>query len=157
MTSTNDPFSQQPSEGTMRPAESSAQPHQGWDPPAAAETPATTAPDFPPAPPAPAPAAPGYPAPGYAAPPAPAGYGAYAPRPAKTWMNITSLVTSLVGLGLLGVIFGHLGVAAAKRGEADYKGLGLAGLILGYIGIVATIIWIALIVALIPTGTVTTG
>ncbi|WP_062287616.1 DUF4190 domain-containing protein [Demequina phytophila] len=153
MSTTNDPFSQQPPEGTMRPAESSVQPHQGWEPQATAETPAPAAADLPPAPAAPAPAPT---APGYAAPPAPsAGYGGYAPRPAKTWMNITSLVTSLVGLGLLGVIFGHLGVAAAKRGEADYKGMGIAGLIIGYIGIVATIIYVIAIIAFVSAGTVT--
>lgn len=60
-------------------------------------------------------------------------YGGPVASDAKTWMNITALVTSLVGIGLAGIIFGHLGLAAAKRGEAQQRGLGLAGLIIGYV------------------------
>ncbi|MDN4475858.1 DUF4190 domain-containing protein [Demequina sp. SYSU T00192] len=86
--------------------------------------------------------------PAYAQPgPAQAGYPQQPPpqRPpgqsgAKTWMNITSFVTSILGLGLVGVIFGHLGVSASNKGEADLKGLGIAGLILGYVQIVIGII-----------------
>ena len=53
-------------------------------------------------------------------------------------MNITSLALSLGGLvtGITvipGIIFGHLGLSAAKRGEADNRSLGLAGLITGYV------------------------
>ncbi|WP_062381277.1 DUF4190 domain-containing protein [Demequina pelophila] len=70
--------------------------------------------------------------PGYPPQAAPAQYATTKPR---TWMNVVSLVTSLLGIGLAGVIFGHLGVSAANKGEADYKGLGIAGLILGYLQI----------------------
>src|SRR5690606_31252944 len=63
--------------------------------------------------------------------------------PTNNWMNIVSLVLSLVwvcGLGsLLGIIFGHLCVSSAKRGTANNKGLGIAGLIIGYLGIAAAI------------------
>ena len=61
-------------------------------------------------------------------------------RNPKTWMNITSFVTSLIGLSLVGVIFGHLGLSASKRGEAELKGLGIAGLVIGYLGIVLSIV-----------------
>lgn len=64
----------------------------------------------------------------------------YGPNPGtqKNWMGITALVLSLASLivgfsAIGGIIFGHLSVAAAKRGEADNGGLGRAGLILGYI------------------------
>lgn len=50
-----------------------------------------------------------------------------------TWMNITSLVTSILGLAIVGIIFGHMGMARANRGTAELKGLGLAGAIIGYI------------------------
>ncbi|MDN4477370.1 DUF4190 domain-containing protein [Demequina lignilytica] len=99
---------------------------------------------------------PGYGAPQYAAPPA---YGApqYAAAPMttpypKNWMNTTGMVLSLLGLitgitAIAGVIFGHLGLAAVKRGEADNRGQGVAALVIGYIlivlGIVATIAIIA--------------
>lgn len=77
----------------------------------------------------------GYGAPAYAAPAA----------PTKNWMGITSLVTSLLGISLLGIIFGHLGMSAAKKGEADNKGLAIAGLVLGYLGLVGGVLLIALI------------
>lgn len=64
----------------------------------------------------------------------------YGPNPqtAKNWMGVTALVLSLASLitgitAIGGIIFGHMSVAAAKRGEADNAGLGRAGLILGYI------------------------
>jgi len=53
-----------------------------------------------------------------------------------TWMNIVSLVTAILGLGIVAVVFGHLGVARANRGTAELKGLGIAGLILGYLELV---------------------
>lgn len=88
-----------------------------------------------------------YGAPGpYAAPPG-VPYGAapygYAPRPSypKTWMNIVALVTGLMCFGVVAVIFGHLGVNAANRGEAEHKGMGAAGLILGYVGVVFYVIY----------------
>lgn len=62
------------------------------------------------------------------------------PRPGteKNWMNITSLVLSLAGLltgitAIGGIILGHMGLSAAKKGEADNRGLGLAGVITGYV------------------------
>jgi hypothetical protein len=99
------------------------------------------------------PAAPASPQ-GYSAPPAPQAYPppdgyypyGYPPqKKSKSWMNIVSL--SAVGGGFIiwffanvaGIVFGHLGRRAAKRGEADYAGVGLAGLILNYI---AVILWI---------------
>lgn len=107
------------------------------------------------------PAAPGYgqpalPPPGYAAPaqgygqpayPAPQ-HGApafpmYGPRgDEKNWMGIVALVSSIAAFvvvpflgSVVGVIFGHLGLSAAKRGEASNRGLALAGTIVGYVGI----------------------
>ncbi len=102
----------------------------------------------PPAPGYAAPPAPGYaapPAPGYAAPPPPGYAGPYYgapplknPATAKNWMNITALILSLATLitgftAIGGIIFGHLGRSAAKRGEANNGGVGLAGLIIGYV------------------------
>lgn len=77
-------------------------------------------------------------------------YAGYGPNPgtAKNWMGITALVLSLASLitgftAIGGIIFGHMSVAAAKRGEADNGGLGRAGLIIGYVfvalGILAVI------------------
>jgi hypothetical protein len=89
---------------------------------------------------------PGYGVPqGYGGPPGygvPQGYGgppAYKnPAEAKNWMNVASLALSLSGLilgitAIAGIVFGHLGLSAVKRGEANNRSLGLAGLIIGYV------------------------
>ena len=87
--------------------------------------------------PPPAPGAYGAQPAGYAA--APPAYGAASnPAAAKNWMNTTALILSLASLitgvtAIAGIVFGHLGLAAAKRGEATNRGVGLAGLIIGYV------------------------
>lgn len=75
------------------------------------------------------------------------------PRPEteKNWMNITSLVLAIIGLftwvtAIGGVILGHMGRSAARKGEADNGGFGLAGLIISY---VVLVLGVAGIIALI--------
>ncbi len=90
--------------------------------------------------------------PGYAQMP-PAVYGTPVATQ-KDWMGITSLVLSLTTLvfgvtWIGGVIFGHLGLAAAKRGEASNRGVALAGTIIGWVlgglSIVIVVGWILFI------------
>ncbi|WP_062526694.1 DUF4190 domain-containing protein [Demequina rhizosphaerae] len=173
MTTNDDAYLQAQGEGTMRPVEPSAPVQESWDPepvsemtvapPAPVSTSDYAAMQTPPAPaPTPAYAAPGYAAPGGATPgyaaPGQTAYG-YAPRPTKTWMNVTSLVCALlvpvVG-SLLAVIFGHLGVAASKRGDAEYKGIGIAGLVLGYLGLIAGIVYLVAAIALVASSSTVT-
>ncbi len=76
------------------------------------------------------------PPPGYAQVPPPH-YGASVST-AKDWMGITALILSLATLvtgftWIGGIIFGHLGLAAAKRGEASNRGMALAGTIIGWV------------------------
>ncbi|WP_061960562.1 DUF4190 domain-containing protein [Demequina flava] len=130
--------------------------------PDASQQPPASAPQAPQAPEPPvygAPPAGGYaPQPQYAQPPAQYGQqppyaqqpqyaqpGGKMPGTEKNWMNITSLACSLggliIGISVIpGIIFGHMGRAAAKRGEANNGGLGLAGLIVGYALVVLSII-----------------
>lgn len=88
-------------------------------------------------------AAPFNPAP--TSPPPPVGY-AQVPPPSygaavsteKDWMGVTALVLSLATLltgftWIGGIIFGHLGLAAAKRGEASNRGMALAGTVIGWV------------------------
>ncbi len=70
------------------------------------------------------------------------------PRPGteKNWMGTLSLVMSLLGLvtvitAIAGIVFGHLGRSAARRGEADNDGMSLAGLIIGYVITVTALIF----------------
>ncbi len=95
---------------------------------------------------------PGYPPPsGYEQPPAydpnagaaygyaqPGAYPGYPPATQQTsGMAIASLVLSILGIGLLGVIFGHMALGEIKRsnGVIGGHGLAMAGLIIGYIEI----------------------
>ncbi len=99
---------------------------------------------------------------GYAYPPQAAGAQMYPPPPpptgtwgasgAKNWMGVTSLVLGVtcIGAGLLGVIFGHMGLAACRRGEATNRGLALAGVIVNYS-------MIALFLGLVAVGVATSG
>ena len=91
------------------------------------------------APPAPAAAPAGYAGTAYQPVPQGAYHPYYGPDPRtkNNWMNIVALAASLSGLVMgwtviAGIVFGHLGLAAVKRGEADNRTMGLAGLIVGY-------------------------
>ncbi len=73
---------------------------------------------------------------GYAQAPPPY-YGAPAGAQ-KNWMGITALVLSLATMvtwftWIGGIIFGHMGLAAVKRGEASNRGIALAGTIVGWV------------------------
>jgi hypothetical protein len=83
-------------------------------------------------------------------------YPASAPAPAKqgnSGMAVASLVCSLVGLipcfwflqimGVLGIIFGAVGLGQTKSGERGGRNLAMAGLIIGIILVLACIaFWI---------------
>ncbi len=92
-------------------------------------------------------------------PPQPPGYQPYpagAPMPMKqgnSGMAIASLVCSLVGIipcfwgiqimGLLGTIFGFIGLKQTKNGQRGGRGMAIAGVIIGLILLLAfAAIWI---------------
>ncbi|WP_084074361.1 DUF4190 domain-containing protein [Demequina sp. NBRC 110052] len=77
---------------------------------------------------------------------APYGY-AQPPRTDKDWMGIASLVTSLLGISLLGVIFGHLGLKANRNGEANNRGIALAGTVIGWVGVIGTVLFVGMFAA----------
>ena len=60
-------------------------------------------------------------------------------------MGIASLITSLFGLGLVGVILGIIGLNQSKKANQG-NGMAIAGIVIGAIGIIVTIIWIILMV-----------
>jgi hypothetical protein len=59
-------------------------------------------------------------------------------------LAIVSLVTSILGFGLVGVITGHIGLNQIKKTGEEGRGLAIAGLIIGYIQIAAVLLFIAL-------------
>jgi len=80
---------------------------------------------------------------------APAGSPAGAPVAKWNVLSIISLVTSVIGLGLVGVITGHISMSQIKKTGEQGKVLAIIGTILGYIGVVAGIIAIFVIIATI--------
>jgi hypothetical protein len=54
-------------------------------------------------------------------------------------MAIASLVTSVIGLSLIGVILGHISLSQIKRTGEQGNVLAIIGVVLGYVGIVAWI------------------
>lgn len=94
----------------------------------------------------------GYPPPNY--PPSYAGYQQYYPGPMARSTNpwaIASLICSIVGISILGVIFGHIAMSEIKRsnGWQDGHGMALAGLIIGYIEIGVSLLVFILIVGFV--------
>lgn len=81
------------------------------------------------------------------APPAPAySGGAAAPvNPGKT-MGIVSLVLSIIGIHLIGIIVGFVGLNQSKK-AGQKNGFALAGIIVGFVGLVIGIIVIISLVA----------
>ncbi len=61
-------------------------------------------------------------------PPSPYGYGA-APTSSrqKNYLGILALIFPFVSLSLVGIIMGHLGLSAVKKGTANNHGVALAG------------------------------
>lgn len=83
----------------------------------------------------------------------------YTAAPAAKWnvLSIVSIITSFVGLHLVGIITGHISLSQIKKTGEQGKVLAIIGLVLGYIGIVVVIIVIIANIALLATvGTVTT-
>jgi len=72
------------------------------------------------------------------------------PVPQKTnGMAIASLVLSLVGCSLLGVIFGGIAISQINKGQGSGKGLAIAGLVIGIVGFVLTLFfWGAVMTAI---------
>lgn len=87
-------------------------------------------------------------------PPAPS----YAPAAKWNVLSIVSLVTSIIGLSLVGVITGHISLSQIKKTGEQGNVLAIIGLILGYIGLVTAIIliivWVVFAGALVTSGTV---
>lgn len=82
-----------------------------------------------------------------------AGYQPYAAAPKTNTLAIVSLVLSLVGVAIGGIITGHIALSQIKRTGEGGRGLALAGTIIGYVvtalsilGIIAYIIFIVVLV-----------
>ena len=69
---------------------------------------------------------------GTAAAPAPSAPVYQPSRPTNT-LAIVALVTSLLGIGLAGIICGHISLSQIKRSNEQGRGMALAGLIIGYL------------------------
>jgi len=84
------------------------------------------------------------------APPSPYGYGAPTPQSSsnKNYLGILALIFPFVFLSLPGIIVGHLGLSAVKKGEANNRGIALAGTIISWVFTVFTVLGILASIAL---------
>jgi hypothetical protein len=88
-------------------------------------------------------------------PPPPVGYYA-GPKP-KSWMSWVAFGCGLAVFatcvsGIAAIVFGHLALNAAKRGEADYQWAAITGLVLGYLSVLGIVLYIAMFATLFTTG-----
>ncbi len=67
-------------------------------------------------------------------------------------LAIASLVTSILGLSILGVIFGHVALKKITVTGEGGRGLALAGLVIGYLGLAAGLLLFILVPALSVAG-----
>ncbi|WP_166784637.1 MULTISPECIES: DUF4190 domain-containing protein [unclassified Cryobacterium] len=88
-------------------------------------------------------AAPAYAQPGYPQPYAPQG-----PSEKYNVLSIVSLVTSVLGISLVGIITGHIGLSQIGKTGEKGRGLAIAGLIVGYAGLAAQLLAVVLLIPL---------
>ncbi|HSP76181.1 MAG TPA: DUF4190 domain-containing protein [Cryobacterium sp.] len=99
-----------------------------------------------------APANPAYPAnpaqaaPAYAQAGSPQPYGQQTPSEKYNVLAIVSLVTSILGMSLVGIITGHIGLSQIGKTGEKGRGLAIAGLIIGYLGILVAIIALVILI-----------
>ncbi|MDP2587810.1 MAG: DUF4190 domain-containing protein [bacterium] len=68
-------------------------------------------------------------------------------------MAIAAFVLSLVGLGVLGVIFGFVALNQIKKENQGGKGLAIAGIVIGFISIALLIVWLIFVWWAVDTAT----
>lgn len=85
--------------------------------------------------------------------PVPPAAPVYAAAPKWNVLSIISLVTSVLGISLVGVITGHISLSQIKKTGEQGKVLAIIGLVLGYIGIVVAIILAIVWAGLLATAT----
>jgi Domain of unknown function (DUF4190) len=73
------------------------------------------------------------------------------PQPTNT-LSIVALVTSLLGIGLAGIICGHIALSQIKRTREQGYGMALAGLIIGYVSVAAIGLFVIGLIAVATTG-----
>lgn len=98
------------------------------------------------------------PAPAAATPPPASPYvqQPYAAGPKTNVLAIISLVLSIIGISIGGVITGHIALSQIKKRAEGGRGLALAGVIVGYVGclgwIILWVFWIGIIMLSASTG-----
>ncbi|WP_166877207.1 MULTISPECIES: DUF4190 domain-containing protein [unclassified Salinibacterium] len=66
-------------------------------------------------------------------------------------LAIISLVTSIIGISLAGIICGHIALSQIKRTGESGRGMAIAGTIIGYVGLVLSIIAVIWTLSYLPT------
>jgi hypothetical protein len=91
----------------------------------------------------------------------PSPYGGQPVRQPQNGLGVAALVLSILGIvgcipiigGVLGIVFGILGMKNADRGIANNKGMAKAGLIIGIVGlalwVLVGIVWLVVVLVLL--------
>ncbi|TFD37140.1 DUF4190 domain-containing protein [Cryobacterium sp. TMT1-19] len=87
-------------------------------------------------------------APAYAQPGYPQSYAPQGPSEKYNVLSIVSLVTSVLGISLVGIITGHIGLSQIGKTGEKGRGLAIAGLIVGYAGLAAQLLAVVLLIPL---------
>jgi hypothetical protein len=67
-------------------------------------------------------------------------------------LGILALVFPFIGLSLVGIIMGHLGLSAVKKGQANNHGVAMAGTIVSYVFTFLGLGWVGLMIAFAASG-----
>jgi hypothetical protein len=77
--------------------------------------------------------------------------GGYAPAAKWNVLSIVSLVTSVLGFSIVGIITGHISLSQIKKTGEQGNVLAIIGLVIGYLGalgwIIFWIVWIGILAA----------
>ncbi len=154
MANNEDPFLSPGNPGSAVPQPGMGDPNSYTPPPPGTTPPAYGSTPIPPPPP------PGFAGPPAGYPAAPSKYGqqgAYvtpmgtygvSADNAKNTYGILALVFPFVGFAVIGIVMGHLGLAAVKKGQANNYGVAIAGLLISYIFTFLGLAWIIFVIAL---------
>ncbi len=64
-------------------------------------------------------------------------------------MGLVAIIMSVIGLGPVGIVMGHLGLRAARRGQASNRGTAMVGAVVGYAS-VAVLAGVLVVMGAIP-------
>ncbi|MEF2976881.1 DUF4190 domain-containing protein [Subtercola sp. YIM 133946] len=88
--------------------------------------------------------------------PAPYGAASGPVAPRTNVLAIVSLVVSIVGFTIIGIVLGFVALSQIKRTGESGRGLALAGIVIGFIELIIGIILVIVVIAVAASSTTVT-